>query len=76
METLNPVKSTLLESVRCLECSEVYAKPTRGGTLSMNPGCPHCGYVGWLPLSVPFSAARPRDRFAAGRLHRLLATAS
>lgn len=76
METLNPLKPTLLESVRCLECSEVYAKPTRGGTLSMNPGCPHCGYVGWSPLSVSLSAARPRDRFAAGRLQRLVATAS
>lgn len=76
METLNPFKPMALESVKCLECTEEYVKPTRGGTLSMNPGCPHCGYVGWSPVSVSFSAARPRDRFAAGRQRRLIATAS
>jgi len=43
----------LLESVRCLECGEVYSKPRAGGTALMNPGCPSCGYVGWIPLSVP-----------------------
>lgn len=40
------------ESVRCLECGTVYAKPTRGGTFRANPGCPECGYVGWLSVSV------------------------
>jgi hypothetical protein len=43
----------VLESVRCLECSEVYSKPLGGGTVQKNPGCPVCGYVGWLPLSLP-----------------------
>jgi len=56
----------VLESVRCLDCGDVYAKPSGGGTTAANPGCPHCGYVGWLPVSL----AMPRDRFAAGRLQR------
>jgi len=43
----------LLESVRCLECGEVYSKPSAGGTVQKNPGCPSCGYVGWIPLTVP-----------------------
>jgi hypothetical protein len=43
----------LLESVRCLECSEVYSKPSLGGTVMKNPGCPSCGYVGWIPFSLP-----------------------
>jgi hypothetical protein len=43
----------VLESVRCLECGEVYAKPAAGGTVHKNPGCPTCGYVGWIPLSLP-----------------------
>ena len=25
-----------------------YAKPTAGGTRRTNPGCPDCGYVGWI----------------------------
>jgi NAD-dependent SIR2 family protein deacetylase len=41
------------ESVRCLECGEVYAKPLAGGTVEQNPGCPLCGYVGWIPLTRP-----------------------
>ena len=40
------------ENVRCLECGTVYAKPTRGGTARANPGCPDCGYVGWLSVNV------------------------
>ena len=59
----------VLASVRCLECGDVYAKPTVGGTSEMNPGCPVCGYVGWIPVSQPkaprrFSVGRP-PRFAA-----------
>lgn len=41
------------ENVRCLECGEVYAKPLGGGTVDKNPGCPLCGYVGWIPLTRP-----------------------
>ena len=38
-----------LERVRCLECGATYGKPYRGGTISTNPGCPECGYLGWVP---------------------------
>jgi predicted nucleic acid-binding Zn-ribbon protein len=41
-------KLTVLESVECLECGLVYTKPTSGGTAVANPGCPDCGYVGWV----------------------------
>src|SRR3989442_11813423 len=41
---------TVLESVRCLECGAVYAKPSGGGTVQQNPGCPDCGYVGWVDV--------------------------
>jgi hypothetical protein len=62
----------VLAGVRCLECGAVYAKPTFGGTSEMNPGCPVCGYVGWIPVSLgreqrgPYrsSGGRP-PRFAA-----------
>jgi predicted nucleic acid-binding Zn-ribbon protein len=40
----------VLESVSCLECGSVYAKPVGGGTAAMNPGCPVCGYLGWMPF--------------------------
>jgi hypothetical protein len=43
----------VLKSVRCLECGEVYSKPVAGGTVQKNPGCPECGYVGWIPISLP-----------------------
>jgi hypothetical protein len=43
----------VFESVRCLECGEVYAKPSAGGTVEQNPGCPECGYVGWIPVTLP-----------------------
>lgn len=49
----------LLESVRCLECGEIYSKPKAGGTVQKNPGCPTCGYVGWIPVSL---LAAPRTR--------------
>ena len=38
------------DSVCCLSCRHVYAKPAHGGTASRNPGCPRCGYVGWLSI--------------------------
>ena len=37
-------------SVCCLACRRVYEKPVLGGTARRNPGCPACGYVGWLAL--------------------------
>lgn len=63
------------EQVRCLDCGKEYDKPNGGGTLSRNPGCPHCGYVGWLPSEASLNPPWPRDRFAADRLQRLLARA-
>ena len=51
---------TLLESVRCLECGAVYSKPADGGTVKQNPGCPDCGYVGWVAINAPFADWQPR----------------
>jgi len=64
---------TLLESVRCLECGGIYAKPAGGGTVEKNPGCPDCGYVGWLAASVPGSDHLAPRRSGAGRPRRLRA---
>jgi hypothetical protein len=59
-------------TVRCLSCGIVYSKPARGGTVAANPGCPQCGYVGWLSTSAATalglhrrSAAGPRRRQSA-----------
>jgi predicted nucleic acid-binding Zn-ribbon protein len=56
----------VLESVRCLDCGEVYSKPAAGSTVLKNPGCPSCGYVGWIPVSLPPEQG-VRYRSAAGR---------
>ena len=56
----------VLESVRCLDCGEVYSKPSAGGTVRKNPGCPSCGYVGWIPISLPPEQGAPH-RSGAGR---------
>ena len=37
-----------VKTVRCLSCGATYAKPSRGGTVGANPGCPECEYVGWV----------------------------
>jgi hypothetical protein len=59
-----------VERVRCLECGTSYLKPCGGSIIRRNPGCPSCGYVGWISAFVPLSAEpelpEPR-RFAAGR---------
>lgn len=65
------MEAIALESVRCLDCATVYAKPIRGGTMANNPGCPRCGYVGWVPAAV--NAVEPHARSAADRLQRRLA---
>jgi hypothetical protein len=64
-----------IERVRCLECSTTYSKPAGGGTVHENPGCPRCGYLGWIGTTIP-SAPRGRSRSGAdlrlhssGRLH-------
>jgi hypothetical protein len=71
-EDTSPTGPTLavVESVRCLECGGVYAKPAGGGTVRANPGCPDCGYVGWLAVSIPISKEFSQHRFFAGRLRR------
>ena len=50
------------ESVRCLGCGTIYAKPARGGTERLNPGCPECGYVGWLSVDLPLRRLSVRNR--------------
>ena len=40
------------QTVTCLECGTNYPKPVNGGTTARNPGCPSCGYVGWLEVEV------------------------
>ena len=63
---------TVLESVECLECRAVYAKPAGGGTVRENPGCPECGYVGWVAaVARPFSETWLLHRSGADHLpHR------
>jgi predicted nucleic acid-binding Zn-ribbon protein len=55
---------TVVETVRCLGCGAVYSKPAGGGTVQANPGCPECGYLGWLSTSIPFSEDALRRRSA------------
>ena len=62
--------SSATEAVRCLECGAVYSKPAGGGTVTANPGCPECGYLGWLSSSIPFSEDAPHHRSGAGRRQR------
>jgi predicted nucleic acid-binding Zn-ribbon protein len=57
-------------TVRCLGCGAVYAKPAGGGTAAANPGCPKCGYVGWVTADRDVSRSSGPLRSASGRLHR------
>ena len=62
---------TVLESVRCLECGAAYAKPAAGGTVRENPGCPDCGYVGWVAAAlIAFGESSTPHHFAADRQRR------
>jgi hypothetical protein len=63
---------TVLESVQCLECGALYAKPSDGGTVRENPGCPECTYVGWVTAEVSrtFSETWTLRRSDAGHLPR------
>ncbi len=65
-----------LERVRCLECGSSYTKPVDGGTVNENPGCPKCGYLGWITTTIPprpdgeprrFDEDRPQHRAAQQR---------
>jgi len=61
-------RAAQIETVRCLSCGALYAKPSSGGTVRANPGCPECAYVGWVPAS---SLTRPAPRrFAEDRPRR------
>jgi hypothetical protein len=59
-----------VERVRCLGCGVVYVKPTGGGTVSANPGCPVCGYVGWVLEESAIRRGVAQRRSVAGRLRR------
>jgi hypothetical protein len=63
---------TVVESVRCLECGSFYAKPAGGGTVHDNPGCPECGYVGWVAAGIDgsFSEAWSQHHFVVDRPQR------
>jgi hypothetical protein len=57
---------TTVETVRCLSCGSAYAKPLGGGTVQANPGCPDCGYVGWvLAESQVLTGGLAHRRFSA-----------
>ena len=54
------------DAVRCLECGTIYSKPVEAGTVASNPGCPDCGYVGWLAVTIPVNEDFAPRRSAAG----------
>jgi hypothetical protein len=64
-----------IERVRCLDCGTSYSKPADGGTVHENPGCPHCGYLGWMATGVPTGPTAPARSVedlhprSAGRRH-------
>jgi hypothetical protein len=62
---------SVLVSVRCLECGSPYSKPAGGGTAATNPGCPECGYLGWVPVSAETES--PQLRFSGGPRRRRFA---
>jgi hypothetical protein len=60
-----------IQRVKCLNCGLVYVKPSGRGTVSANPGCPTCGYVGWVLEATGVKRDASPRHFAAGRLrHR------
>ena len=59
-----------LDRVRCLECGATYVKPADGGTVQENPGCPRCGYVGWISATIPASSGSDGLRRFAGDRRR------
>jgi len=57
-----------IDRVRCLECGSKYVKPADGGTVHENPGCPKCGYLGWISATIPAAAKSVGLRRFAGDL--------
>lgn len=53
MVVSDPAGLVPVERVRCLDCGVTYVKPCGGNTMRRNPGCPRCGYVGWISAFVP-----------------------
>ena len=55
---------TVASGVRCLECGAIYAKPAGAGIVRSNPGCPECGYLGWVgvPDSTEWRGRGPSER--------------
>jgi hypothetical protein len=66
--TTEPPRLELVHTVQCLECKAVYAKPSTGGTATANPGCPDCGYVGWVATSARLMGPLWQRRFGADHL--------
>jgi hypothetical protein len=59
-----------IQRVRCLSCSASYVKPVGGGTVSANPGCPECGYVGWVLEHARLIQGAGRSHFFGDRQRR------
>jgi predicted RNA-binding Zn-ribbon protein involved in translation (DUF1610 family) len=57
-----------IDRVRCLSCGATYIKPAAATTVSANPGCPECGYVGWV-IDRTATGNAP-NRFFSGRRRR------
>jgi hypothetical protein len=57
-----------IERVCCLECGTNYLKPCGGAAAAQrNPGCPSCGYLGWISAVVPVvDAATPAQPRRSG----------
>ena len=58
---LHAVSKHGTQTVTCLECGKAYPKPKNGNTTARNPGCPNCGYVGWLEVEVTVRIGRGGD---------------
>ena len=69
-DSKKPRPTAGIARVRCLGCSAGYLKPAGGGTLSANPGCPECGYVGWVRDQMTVSEDAEPSRSVSGRLRR------
>lgn len=61
LERLRSVGTRGTRVVTCLECGTTYPKPVKGGTTACNPGCPNCGYVGWLEVEVTVRVGHGAD---------------
>jgi len=71
MVVAKPAGLVQVERVRCLECGVSYLKPCGGGITQRNPGCPRCGYVGWISAFVPVGGEPRRKRSGGDALLHL-----